>query len=434
MKLYDLNLEKQIIKRLIETPDLLFLTDLKAQWFYNPEHQELFKLIENNILTSKPIDLVTLSIQLRAKRDGLEKILHTLPDISNLVGNIYTHACKTLHMYYYLRNIYLKTKEVEVQLKSIDVTNEQDIKQLENILMQTVEENDIKETDIAEVLQHNITILEKKMKGEFIYPVKSNFKDLNTYTNDWKSGLYVIAGRPAMGKTAFVNNMALNMAEQGTKVGIFYLETTASENLNRMLSFKSLIPLSAIQQGTITQDEFNKIIEVREYIQSLPIYIIDSNTIELIDLLKEIKKMKYKYDINIVFIDQLTHIRNSKHFENKAYEIEDTVRHLSDLRKQLDIPIVLMHQLNREVHARSTHRPGLSDLKSSGGIEQEADFVMFLHRPAYYKDPNEILPDDEGKAEWIVAKNRDGATGIIRVGWIGEYTKFEYIPDLGENF
>lgn len=432
-KTRDIKAERIVLHWLIYNPKKYYEETIRQEYFSTETHKIIFKQIEDDILLNKPIDVFILSKELEGKIENPKYVLTIDKDLEGFRD--FRSAVKILKNLYVLRNVYIKGLELFDKLNDVNPTDETSIKEIEGLMMRNIMQfTDIDEVDLKEISSKAIEIAIQKMNGKYHYPVKSSFESLFKYTNGFIPGLYIVAGRPAMGKTSFVNTLALDMAKNGTKVGVFYLETTAMENIRRMLSMESKIELNKIHSGNLTNEELEKLEITKDYISSLPLHIIDSNTMDIMDLIKEIKIMKMRHDIDIVFIDQLTHIRNSKTFDNKTYEIEDTVRRLSDLKKEIEIPIILMHQLNREIYKRNKYRPTLAELKSSGGIEQEADFVMLLHRPAYYKEPDEIAPDEEGVAEWIVAKNREGKTGTIKVGWLDTFTQFINIPDFEEYF
>jgi len=266
----------------------------------------------------------------------------------------------------------------------------------------------------------------------YVTGVPTGFPDLDRLTSGFQnSELVVLASRPSMGKTA----LALNIAEyvgldvsDGRKmpVAIFSLETSANQLVQRMLCSRAAVDSQRVRRGFIKRSEWPEIIQAAGELTEAPIYINDAPALSVLQLRAIARRLKSTYDVKLVIVDYLQLLRGAtKRYESRQQEISDMSRSLKALARELDVPVLLLSQLNREVENRPNKRPQLSDLRESGAIEQDADVVLLLVRPDYY-DPDHR----PGVAELIVAKQRNGPVGKIDLVFLKEYTRFE--PISGE--
>ena len=265
--------------------------------------------------------------------------------------------------------------------------------------------------------------------------VPTGFKKLDDILLGWqKSDLIIVAGRPSMGKTAATLNFARNAAVLGgIGVGIFSLEMSHSQIVLRLLSAESEVSSEKIRKGTTDKNELLKIHAGVERLASANIIIDDTPALTLLELKAKARRMKLQDNVQMIVIDYLQLMSGSgkKYDGNREQEISNISRGLKALAKELDMPIIALSQLSRQVESRAEKRPILSDLRESGAIEQDADIVMFLYRPEYYGLDRDVDGNDlRGKAEFIIQKHRNGSLGDVKVGFRGEYTKF-YDLDKG---
>jgi replicative DNA helicase len=254
--------------------------------------------------------------------------------------------------------------------------------------------------------------------------VPTGFTDLDNYLSGLQpSDFVLVAARPSMGKTAFVLNVAENVAiKQGITTAIFSLEMSNVQLVNRMLSLESSVDADKLRKGRLDTSDWGKLVEGADSIAKSHLIIDDTPGISISELRSKCRKYKMENDLGLVIIDylQLMSGSGSGRSDSRQQEISDISRSLKALARELDVPVVTLSQLSRAVEQRPDHRPMLSDLRESGAIEQDADVVMFLYRDDYYNKDTEI----KGIAEIIIAKQRNGPVGTVKMAWIPEQTRF----------
>lgn len=258
--------------------------------------------------------------------------------------------------------------------------------------------------------------------------VKTGYIDVDRMIGGFKPGeLTIIAARPAMGKTAFGLNIMTNaMLKENMPIAFFSLEMTGEELMNRVLSNLASVNGDLIKNQTLTDEEWNRVLSVAEKYSRSKIYVDETPAIDISTLRDRSKRMHKQFGIKLIIVDYLQLMRSEKKKgQNREQEVADVSRTLKAVAKELHIPIIALSQLNRNVDARAEKRPVMSDLRESGSIEQDADKVMFIHREDYYR-PN---AEQNHEAEIIIAKQRNGPTGIVKLRWTGEYTRFETLDN-----
>ena len=235
------------------------------------------------------------------------------------------------------------------------------------------------------------------------------------------SDFILVAARPSMGKTAFVLNVAENVAiKQGITTAVFSLEMSDVQLVNRMLSLESTVDADKLRKGRLDSNDWGKLVEGADSIAKSQLIIDDTPGISIAELRSKCRKYKMENNLGLVIIDYLQLMSGSGRTDSRQQEISDISRALKALARELDVPVVTLSQLSRAVEQRPDHRPMLSDLRESGAIEQDADVVMFLYRDDYYHKDTEI----KGIAEIIIAKQRNGPIGTVKMAWIPEQTRF----------
>lgn len=267
------------------------------------------------------------------------------------------------------------------------------------------------------------------LSEEVVTVVESGFVDLDAKLTGFRPGaLTIIAARPAMGKTAFgLNIMAHAAINDGLPVAFFSLEMTAEELIFRVLSARASVNGNAIRRKQMTQAEWDRLLGAAERYPKPRIYIDETAGIDISTLRDRARRMHRQYGIRLLIVDYLQLMRSTRgRYQNREQEVADISRGLKETAKELHIPVIALAQLNRALDTRADKRPVLSDLRESGSIEQDADNVLFIHREDYYKPNTE--PTNE--AEIIIAKQRNGPTGNIKLHWEGQYTRFENLSDM----
>jgi replicative DNA helicase len=271
----------------------------------------------------------------------------------------------------------------------------------------------------------------------YVTGLESGFKDLDTRTAGFQQGEFiVIAGRPSMGKTSFAMNIAQHVAiKHKVPVAIFSLEMTKEQLMLRMLCSEARVKAHSVRTGYVGKSEWGKLTTAAGTLHDAPIYIDDSADLNVLEMRAKARRLKAEVDIGIVMVDYLQLVRGHGRAENRQQEISHISRSLKALAKELSIPVVALSQLSRAVEQRERKekRPILSDLRESGAIEQDADVVLFIYRPAVYRHAGEgmgeIMDPDQAeerrRAEIIIGKQRNGPTGKVDLLFFDEYTRFE---------
>jgi replicative DNA helicase len=280
-------------------------------------------------------------------------------------------------------------------------------------------------TRIKEMLWPTMERIETLQRsGKAITGAPSGFVDLDAMTSGFQpSELVVVAARPSMGKTAFCLNIAANAAAEGQGVAIFSLEMSKEALVQRMLTATARVDSHRVRQGTLRDSDFTQLARAAGILQTYQLWIDDTPSITLLEMRSKARRLKIDNDVRLIVVDYLQLMRSPEYAENRVQEISDISRSLKALARELEIPVIALSQLSRASEQRGGERkPILSDLRDSGAIEQDADLVIFIHRPEYYDREDETK---RGLAEVMLAKNRNGPTGDVQLRFVREYTRFD---------
>lgn len=414
---------------------------LKPESFYEPANQKIYQAICELGMNQQPIDMLTVTQQLRA--DGtLDEVGGPL-HVSELTANVASAA----HIVFHARIVaqkYLARQLItfcsEIEEKAFDESYDIDdlLQEAEGSLFQISQGNLKKDfTQINPVINTAIEQIEAAAKRENgLSGLETGFHKLDKLTSGWQnSDLIIIAARPAMGKTAFVLSMAKNMAvEYNIPVAIFSLEMSNLQLVNRLISNVCEIEGSKIKSGRLTQLEWDQLNSRVRKLYSAPMYVDDTPSLSIFELRTKARRLVREHNIKIIIIDYLQLMNASgMKFGSREQEVSMISRSLKQLAKELNIPIVALSQLSRKVEDRTdkNNRPQLSDLRESGAIEQDADIVCFIHRPEYYTHSSEDASGRsiKGKAEFIVAKHRSGAVDDVDLRFVAKYARFQNWED-----
>jgi len=428
-------LEKNVVT---DTIDILSVDS-----FFDPRHQIIYKAIRDLFGSSKPIDLLTVSQQLK-KNGELELVelsyLHSLSLKVASTTDVERHAAVILEKYL-LRSLIKACydivndayDETQEPLSVLEKAGDKLFQISENIISKSVE-------PISNVLQQAIIEIEKSSQNkDGISGVPSGFFDLDKVTAGWQpSDMIVIAARPGMGKTAFVLSMARNAAvDHNMGVAIFSLEMSSIQLVKRLIASETKIHAEKIRKGDISENDLNLIHKHGSKLKNASIHIDDTPGLSVFDLRAKCRRLKMKHKIDIIIIDylQLMHSGTEKGGFNREQEISTISRSIKEIAKELNIPIIALSQLSRSVEVRGgDKKPILSDLRESGAIEQDADIVSFIYRPEYYG----LTTDDNGESqqgigEIIIAKHRNGSLGTVRLQFVSEFARFENIEHFNPS-
>jgi replicative DNA helicase len=263
--------------------------------------------------------------------------------------------------------------------------------------------------------------------GKAITGVPSGFADLDAMTSGFQpSELIIVAARPSMGKTAFCLNIATQAAVDGFGVAVFSLEMSKEALVQRMLCAEARVDSQAVRRGSLKDPDFTRLARAAGILQSCPVWIDDSPALTLLEMRSKARRLKVENDVRLIVVDYLQLMRSPEYSENRVQEISDISRSLKGLARELDIPVIALSQLSRASEQRGgERRPILSDLRDSGAIEQDADVVIFIHRPEMYQKEDSDGNSLQGVAEVIVGKHRNGPTGTVDLYFHKQFTRFD---------
>lgn len=416
---------------------------LKPESFYSQINKIIFEAIVAIYKQMMPVDILLVKEELSRRRQ-LDEIGGALY-LTKLTGRVASAA----HVEFHSRIIaqkYIQRELIrvatEIQKKSYD--DQEDIADLldfsQNELFQLSDGSIKREAQhIGDVLLLAIDQIKKAGESpEGLSGVPSSFSDLDRVTSGWqKSDLIIVAARPSMGKTAFVISMARNIAiDHNRSVGIFTLEMSSVQVINRLIVAETEINSEDIRNGRLSPEQWGILDQRIKKLENAKIFIDDTPALGIYELRSKARRLVEQSNVEIIIIDYLqlmsSSLKDAKY--NREQEVSNISRSLKALAKELNIPIIALSQLNRSVESRAgSKRPQLSDLRESGAIEQDADIVMFIHRPEYYGDPIRVVKDDQGNdkdedtkglANIIIAKHRSGAIRDIDLRFDARFARF----------
>ena len=425
----NLEAEQSVIGAMIMDREAIIMASeiLIRQDFYHQQYGVLFETMVELYNEEQPVDMVTLQNRLREKDVPAE--VSSLEFVGELVAAVPTSA----NIKYYANIV----KE-KATLRRLIKVNEEIANQcylgresLEDIMADTEKKIfDLLQNksggDYVPIKQVVIQALEKieqasKTKGN-VTGIATGFVDLDYRTSGLQpSDLVLVAARPSMGKTAFVLNIAQYVAfHSDLCTAIFSLEMSKEQLVNRLFSLESRVDAQLLRSGNLADSDWEKLIEGAGTIGRSKLIIDDTPGISISELRSKCRKYKLEHDLKLIIIDYLQLMSGSGRSDSRQQEISDISRSLKGLARELNVPVIALSQLSRQVEQRPDHRPMLSDLRESGAIEQDADVVMFIYRDDYYNHDSEM----KGISEIIIAKQRNGPIGTVNLVWLPQYTKF----------
>ncbi|MBO9700727.1 MAG: replicative DNA helicase [Sporocytophaga sp.] len=431
-------LEQAVLGALmIEKEALTIVIDiLKPESFYHEKHQKIYACILELFDESEPVDILTVTQKLRTKGElefagGAYYVTELTTRVSS-AANIETHARIISEQAIKRELISIAS---EIQREAFEDTTDvfELLNRTEQSLYQVSEANIRKNyAEMRAILREALDeLVSRRNQENALTGVPSGFTELDRITSGWqRSDLIILAARPGMGKTAFVVSAMRNAAVDFKKgVAIFSLEMSAVQLVNRLISAEAELDSEKIKKGNLEEYEWQQLHHKIRKLDSAPIFIDDTPGLSIRELRTKCRRLKAKNDIQMVIIDylQLMTAEGGKGGPgNREQEISQISRALKNLAKEINVPVIALSQLSRAVETRGgDKKPQLSDLRESGAIEQDADMVVFLYRPEYYKiDEDEMGNSLKGMGEVIIAKHRNGSLDSVFLKFIGKYTKF----------
>ncbi len=431
----DLEAEKSLLGALLLSdkafPDIL--TIVRAEDFYDPRHVSIFQGMTDLYNSRRPIDLMTLAAKL--KENGSIKSIGGTPYLTELTNFVPTAS----HADAYAELIaQASIRRRLIQVGTDIATGVYDSKgKIEELVGEAEQKlfavsNQTVKTDysaLGDLLVDAYDRIEElhRNKGA-LRGLKSGFRDLDNKTAGFQKGdLIIIGARPAMGKTTFAQNLAYNVATRnGENKGVlfFSMEMAKSELVDRMISDIAGVDAWKIRTGNISDEDFATIGDALGDMNEVPLYLDDTSSMTIYDLANKARRAVHDHNIGMIIVDYLQLIAGSDRYKgNRVQEVTEISRGLKTLARELEVPVIALAQLSRGVTGRDDPRPVLSDLRESGSIEQDADLVMFLHRPDYYKQNNDdFVPTNI--TELILAKHRHGPVGKVELYFHPELLRF----------
>ncbi|MFC7358249.1 replicative DNA helicase [Jejudonia soesokkakensis] len=405
--------------------------------FYKEAHQHIFAAIHTLFENSEPVDLLTVSAQLKREQkldvSGGEFYLVQLTQKVSSSAHIEFHARIILQKY--IQRSLIKISNEIIEDSYDETTDVFDLLDTAESKLYEITQGNIKRS--SETAQQLVIQAKKKIEEiankEGLSGVPSGFDKVDKLTSGWQpSDLIIIAARPGMGKTALTLSMARNIAvEHNIPVAFFSLEMSSVQLITRLISSETGLSSEKLRTGNLEKHEWEQLNVKVKGLEKAPLFIDDTPSLSIFDLRAKARRLSSQHGIKLIVVDylQLMTAGGSQKGGNREQEISTISRNLKALAKELNVPVIALSQLSRAVETRGgSKRPLLSDLRESGAIEQDADIVSFIYRPEYYKidewDDEERTPTD-GQAEFIVAKHRNGGLDEIRLRFVGHLGKFE---------
>jgi len=402
--------------------------------FYREAHRRIFRAMVQVLDRADVLDPLVLRAELDRQGDlevagGMEYLAELL-DAVPTAANVEFHA-RIVRDKALLRRLI----DVGTQLVQSAYEGRQDVSTLLDEAEQRVfEVSNARGTQevvrIKELMWQAMERIEARDRGdESVRGVSSGFTDLDDKTNGFqRSDLIIVAARPSMGKTSFCLNIAANSALEGkTPVAIFSLEMSKDQLVERLLSAEAFVDLHRLRSGGLRSEDYPKLSRAAGLLGTAPIWIDDTPALTLLEMRSKARRLKAEHDIGLVIVDYLQLIRGGgRSSESRQEEISYISRSLKALARELQTPVIALSQLSRAPEQRGgDRRPMLSDLRDSGAIEQDADLVIFIYRPEMYASLLEKETAEEGVAEVMVAKHRNGPTGTVKLAFLKQYTRFD---------
>ncbi len=404
--------------------------------FYMEEHRAIYAAMNEMFLASRKIDHVTLINTLvqggaypneQSGTDYIAQIARVVPSPQNVKD-----YARIVHEKSILRRLIEACDDISGTAYSEQGEVRHIVDSAEQKIFEIAQNRESREfRHIRDVMSNVYSDLEAlaAQQGKPQQRTATGFSRLDRVLVEMGKGdLILIGARPGMGKTSFAMNIATNVAKDTKKtVCIFSLEMSGEQLVNRMLSSEAMVDSHSLRSGEIKPDDWARLADAAAALSGCEILIDDTTGVTVTDMKAKLRRTK---NLGLVVIDYLQLMQSGKNIDNRVQEVSDISRNLKIMAKDLGVPVICCAQLSRGPESRTTKKPMLSDLRDSGAIEQDADVVMFLYRDEYYKDQDG--PHEEANvAEVIVAKNRHGSTETVRMGWIGQFTKFRTLDEEG---
>src|SRR5262245_39922544 len=411
---------------------------IKAQDFYRDAHRRIFNGMVQLSERGDAIDLVTLKEELGRAGEidevGGPAYIAALVDGVPRSTNV-EHYARIIKEKATLRNLIFSANKILTT--AYDAEEEADVilDQAEHAIF-AIADDKVRDGFVAlrDLAQGSLETIEKlHARKELITGVPTGFIDLDEMTSGLQpSDLVIVAARPSMGTTSLVLKIAQHVGTKtGRTVGVFSLEMSKEQLFLRMLTAEARIDAHRLRGGFLGERDWGRLSQALGTLSDAKVFIDDTPSIGVLEMRAKCRRLKAEHDLHLVVVDYIQLMQGRGRFENRTLELAAISRSMKGLAKELNVPIVVLSQLSRAPESRSDHRPQLSDLRESGALEQDADVVVFIYREDLYADKSQPPTDAQGVAELIIGKQRNGPTGVVKLAFIREYTRFENLAASG---
>lgn len=436
----NLDAERAVLSAMLLDPSAVDKVEeiLDDTAFYRETHRKVFRAITALSARNESADLLTVTEELR-RQGALESVggatfLQGLLDSALPATNVEFHA-RLVEEKAALRMLITTASDMSLSAYEAIGSWQEILDQAERQLF-SISQAKLKKdfSSLKDALKSTFAVIEKLYENKTaVTGIPTDYEVLDRMTSGLQpSDLIVIAGRPSMGKTSLMLNIAENAAvRHKIPVGVFSLEMSKERIVQRFLCSAARIPAQRLRTGYLKESEWPILTQAAARLSEAPIYIDDTPAIGLMEMRAKARRLKARHGLGLLCIDYLQLAKGVQAPESRQHEISQISQGLKALAKELDIPILAGSQLSRAVESRENRRPILSDLRESGAIEQDADLVMFIYREEMYKPDNEEV---KGQAELIIGKHRNGPTGVVRLAFLNEYTRFESLAPVGDEY
>jgi replicative DNA helicase len=400
---------------------------LRREDFFLDSHRRIYEKMVALSERGSPIDLITLSEELRKAAEFEQVGGYTY--ISSLIDGVprtdtIEHYAKIVKEKSQLRKLITASNQIIASCFDEEDDPEIIIDRAEALIFQIAEDRVRQGFQyIGEVAQRRLEQIEQMAgRPEMITGVPTGFTDFDQMTSGLqRQELIIIAARPSMGKTALALNMALYAAKNGSTVGVFSLEMSAEQLVSRLLCSEARVDAHRLRTGYLNREEWARLADALRRLCETQVYLDDTPGASVLEMRAKCRRLKAEHNLDLLIIDYMQLMSGRGRIESRQQEVSQISRDLKGLAKELNVPVVALSQLSRATETRSDHRPQLSDLRESGSIEQDADVVCFIYRDEVYNQTDE----NRGVAELIIGKQRNGPTGTVQMAFLKEFTRFE---------
>ena len=436
----DLEAEQSVLGAMLVNPNAITAVteSLSADDFYRDSHRLIYAAILTLYDRGEEVDVVTLSAQLeregKLERAGGRELVHTLAEFVPAAANA-AHYAGIVREQSVLRALIRVGNEIAELGYQHPGTTPELLDRCEQKVFAIQQQRRVAEFQhIKEVLVRNFEYLQIMQEGRGVSGLASGFEGIDRLTGGFqKANLIVLAARPGVGKTSLALNIAQHVATEGVladgsrpAVAVFSLEMSAQELGERLMCSSARVSSHKVRTGSLSGDDYAKLVQAAGELDKADIFIDDTAGLNMFELRAKARRLQAKHALSLVIVDYLQLMSGDGRAENRQQEVSNISRSMKQLARELDVPVIAVSQLNRSPESRADKEPQLADLRESGAIEQDADMVMFI-----YEDPSD--PASKGVVKLKIAKHRNGPTGLIRLGFVRDYTKFRTLSQA-EDF